>query len=76
LNGSLDTQVTAKMNQEGLRKALVKGKNKEYEIIELEGLNHLFQNAKTGKMDEYSNIEETFSPKALHIISDWILKRI
>jgi hypothetical protein len=76
LNGSLDTQVTAKMNQEGLRKALAKGKNKEYEIIELEGLNHLFQNAKTGKMDEYSNIEETFSPKALHIISDWILKRI
>ncbi|MHA7060254.1 alpha/beta hydrolase family protein [Aquimarina sp. M1] len=75
LNGSLDTQVEAKINQAGLREALEKGKNKDYEIIELKGLNHLFQNAKTGKMDEYSNIEETFSVKALNIISDWILKR-
>ncbi len=76
LNGSLDTQVEAKINQEGLRKALVKGNNKGYEIIELEGLNHLFQKAKTGKMDEYSDIEETFSPKALNLISDWIMKRV
>jgi alpha/beta superfamily hydrolase len=75
LNGSLDTQVEAKINQDGLREALVKGKNKDYEIIELVGLNHLFQNAKTGKMDEYSDIEETFSPKVLNLISDWILKR-
>jgi len=76
LNGSLDTQVRAKINQNGLRKALIKGKNKDFEIIELEGLNHLFQNAKTGKMDEYSDIEETFSPKVLKIIADWILKRV
>jgi len=76
LNGSLDTQVEAKINQDGLREALVKGKNKDYEIIEFEGLNHLFQNAKTGKMDEYSDIEETFSPKVLNLISNWILKRI
>ena len=76
LNGSLDTQVEAKINQDGLREALIKGKNKDYEIIEIEGLNHLFQNAKTGKMDEYSDIEETFSPKVLNLISDWILKRV
>ena len=76
LNGSLDTQVEAKINQDGLRQALVKGKNKDYEIIEIKGLNHLFQNAKTGKMDEYSNIEETFSPKVLNLISDWIMKRV
>ncbi|AKA35372.1 alpha/beta hydrolase family protein [Flagellimonas lutaonensis] len=76
LNGNLDTQVEAKINQDGLRKALKKGNNKDFKIIELEGLNHLFQNAKTGKMDEYQDIEETFSPKALAIISDWILERI
>ena len=58
------------------RNAVTKGKNKDFEIIELEKLNHLFQSAKNGKMEEYSEIEETFSPKALHIISDWILKRI
>lgn len=76
LNGSLDTQVDAKINQEGLRQALTKGNNKDFEIIELEGLNHLFQNATTGKMDEYSEIEETFSPAVLKLISDWILKRV
>ena len=76
LNGSMDTQVKAKVNQDGLRNALTRGNNKDYTIIELEGLNHLFQNAKTGKMDEYQNIEEIFSPKALRIISDWILKRV
>lgn len=76
LNGSLDTQVDAKINQNGLRSALLNGKNKDFEILELEGLNHLFQNAKTGKMDEYVQIEETFSSSALDIISNWILKRI
>lgn len=76
LNGSIDTQVEAKINQDGLRDALTKGISQDFKIIELEGLNHLFQSAKTGKMDEYSEIEETFSPKALKIISDWILERI
>ena len=76
LNGSLDTQVEAKINQDGLRQALTKGKNKDFKIIEIEGLNHLFQNAKTGKIDEYSEIQETFSSDALTIISDWILRHI
>tara|TARA_R110002073_G_scaffold14554_1_gene59259 strand:+ start:27710 stop:29143 length:1434 start_codon:yes stop_codon:yes gene_type:complete len=76
LNGSKDTQVKAKINQEGIRKALIKGGNKDYEIIELENLNHFFQECETGKMDEYRKIEQTFSPTALKEISNWILKRI
>jgi hypothetical protein len=36
-------------------------------------LNHLFQTAKTGTSNEYSQIEETFSPRALEQISSWIL---
>ncbi|HHC80281.1 MAG TPA: alpha/beta fold hydrolase [Flavobacteriia bacterium] len=76
LNGSKDTQVSAKINQEGIRKALIKGKIKDYKIIEMENLNHLFQECKTGKMDEYELIEQTFSPKALKVISNWILDHI
>lgn len=76
LNGTKDTQVPAKIHQEGIRKALEKAGNKNFDIIELEGLNHLFQEASTGEMDEYSKIEETFSPKALTIISDWILNQL
>jgi len=73
LNGSNDTQVSAKINQEGIRNALIKGNNKDYKVLELENLNHLFQESKTGKMNEYSQIEQTFSPKALKEISNWIL---
>ena len=76
LNGTKDTQVNAKTNQEGIRKALIKGNNQDYKIVELKNLNHFFQECETGKMDEYRKIEQTFSPTALKEISNWILKRI
>jgi hypothetical protein len=76
LNGSKDTQVDAKINQDGIRQALIKGKNEEYKIVELENLNHFFQECETGNMDEYRKIEQTFSPIALKEISNWILEYI
>lgn len=76
LNGSKDTQVDAKINQNGIRQALIKGGNKDYKIIELENLNHFFQECETGKMDEYRKIEQTFSPIALKEISSWVLEHI
>jgi pimeloyl-ACP methyl ester carboxylesterase len=76
LNGSKDTQVNAKINQNGIRQALIKGGNKDYKIIELENLNHFFQECDTGKMDEYRKIEQTFSPIALKEISSWVLEHI
>ncbi|WP_299336305.1 hypothetical protein [uncultured Psychroserpens sp.] len=76
LNVTKDTQVPAIIYQEGIRKALEKATNKNFKIIELEGLNHLFQEAETGEMDEYSKIDQTISPQALEIISDWILNQV
>jgi uncharacterized protein len=76
LNGSRDTQVSAKINQDGIRNALIKGGNKDYLIKELPDLNHLFQECKTGSMREYSEIEQTFAPSALQTLSDWILKHM
>ena len=76
LNGSKDTQVDAKINQTGIKNALIKGNNKDYKILELEGLNHFFQECETGHMNEYRKIEQTFSPKALNEISKWLLKTI
>ena len=73
LNGSKDTQVNAKINQEGIRKALIKGGNKAYKIVELENLNHFFQECETGKMNEYRKIEQTISPKVLELVSSWVL---
>ena len=76
INGSKDTQVDAKINQTGIKNALVKGNNKDYKIVELEGLNHFFQECETGKMNEYRKIEQTFSPKALKVVADWVLSKV
>lgn len=73
--GSKDLQVLPDLNLPAMRRALHEGANPDFEIVELEGLNHLFQTAGSGSMDEYPNIDETFSPTALQAISDWILVR-
>ena len=48
---------------------------KNYEIVEYPGLNHLFQTAKTGSVSEYQGIEETFNEKPLRKMTEWILAR-
>jgi pimeloyl-ACP methyl ester carboxylesterase len=73
LNGSLDVQVPAKENLAAARKALEKNSNAT--VKELNGLNHLLQDAKTGAPSEYNDIEETMSPVALGIITDWVSRR-
>lgn len=73
LNGSKDLQVPAAINLETIKKALVKAGNKNAIIKELPGLNHLFQECKTGSPMEYDSIEQTFSPIALEEISNWLL---
>ncbi|HLN02427.1 MAG TPA: alpha/beta fold hydrolase [Bryobacteraceae bacterium] len=73
IDGEKDMQVTPNQNLPPIRKALAGNKN--CEIDELPGLNHLFQTAKTGNPNEYGDIEETMSPVALEKIAGWILMR-
>ena len=73
LNGSLDLQVPADQNLPAIRDALAG--NADATVLELPGLNHLFQTATTGSIAEYRELEETFAPVALRTISDWILSR-
>ncbi|TDE13671.1 alpha/beta hydrolase family protein [Dyadobacter psychrotolerans] len=75
LNGSKDLQVPPKQNLEVMRNILGKNPKVQLTAMELPDLNHLFQTANTGNVSEYGQIEETFSPTALKIISDWILMR-
>jgi alpha/beta superfamily hydrolase len=72
LNGDKDLQVAADINLPAIEKALMAGGNKNVKTVKLPELNHLFQHCKTGLVAEYGQIEETFSPEALKIISDWI----
>ncbi len=73
IGGSLDRLVPSKENQEAIKEALIKGGNKDFQIIELEGLNHSFQECEKGTIKESLKLEQTFSPKALEIMTNWIL---
>ena len=76
INGELDLQVSAKQNLPEIAKALKTGGNKNFKIVELPNLNHLFQPTKTGAFSEYGKIEETISPAVLTIMSEWIRKQV
>lgn len=73
LIGEKDLQVPPKENLEIIKTSLEKSNNKKSVIKELPNLNHLFQESQTGSPSEYAEIEQTFSPKALEEIKNWIL---
>jgi pimeloyl-ACP methyl ester carboxylesterase len=72
INGELDKQVLPGDNLPAIEQALREGGNPHFVVKELPGLNHLFQTAKTGNIDEYAKIEETMSPLALETMAKWI----
>ena len=74
ITGAKDLQVPSEVNLEAIRQALERGGNKNFEVVEMPGLNHLFQEADTGSPSEYAQIEQTFSPDAMEKIADWVLK--
>ncbi len=75
LNGTKDTQVVASQNLPAIEAALRSGKNPDVTVKQLPGLNHLFQTAGTGGVEEYGQIEETMSPVAIELITRWIRER-
>jgi fermentation-respiration switch protein FrsA (DUF1100 family) len=68
LNGTKDRQV----NSEEYLNALMDRLAGQKEIKAIEGLNHMFQRCNTGDPSEYKDIEETFAPEALEIITTWL----
>ena len=63
-------------NLNGIELALEEGLCKDYSVKELEGLNHLFQRAKTGAPDEYQHINETINIKTMEEILKFTKKRL
>ena len=71
LYGEFDQQVPVELNQpKGER--LNKRENIEFRVVP--NTNHLFQTTSNGSVAEYSNIEETLSPKVLEQIKEFVLK--
>lgn len=73
LLGEKDIQVTVAQNAPALREAL-QG-NRDAQVVALPNLNHMFQTATTGAVDEYGKISQTIAPEALSLIGDWILAK-
>ncbi len=74
LNGSRDLQVPPSQNLPAIKAALTAAGNKDFETVELPGLNHLFQTCQKCTIAEYGSLEETFSPKALAAMGDWLAR--
>jgi uncharacterized protein len=72
LNGTKDLQVPYQQNLPATETSLKAAGNKKYTIKEMPGLNHLFQTATTGMVNEYGQLEETLAPAALQTISNWM----
>ncbi len=74
LFGGKDTQVPPSRNvgpiEEAIRTAPVMP-----EIVVCEGLNHLFQRARTGSLTEYSTIKTGIDPAAMTVIVEWMRRR-
>ena len=76
VTGERDLQVVpAGENLAAISEALKAGGNKDYTVVEIPKLNHLFQVSETGSPAEYGRIEETISPSVLKLIGDWVLKK-
>jgi pimeloyl-ACP methyl ester carboxylesterase len=73
LHGDKDLLVAAKQNLPPIRKALEAAGNRNFEIDELPGLNHLFQTVNRAPSEQAAT-EETISPVVLEKIAKWILK--
>ncbi len=76
LNGEKDLQVDPVQNLPAIEAALKKAKNKDVTVRIFPGLNHLFQHAESGAVEEYEKIEETFAPEVLQAIAAWLKARM
>ena len=71
MNATKDVQVDSVQNLTVIEE-VKENFDRDITIVELEGLNHLFQLATTGSVAEYGQIETTFDTEALEIMTEWI----
>lgn len=69
--GALDIQVPPSMHEKPMREAL--DQNAKATVKVYDGANHLFQQAKTGGVQEYASLEKAFVPELPQDLARWIL---
>jgi hypothetical protein len=76
LNGGKDVLIRADKHAPQIETSLRKGGNKDFTVKIMPDLNHMFQTARTGLMEEAKDIEETVAPEVLQLIGDWLTARV
>ncbi|MDZ7718379.1 MAG: alpha/beta hydrolase [Balneolaceae bacterium] len=71
LFGGKDTQVSDELNEPPARQALNEA-GVEFKIEIIDNANHLFQEAETGEVSEYSKLDKEFIEGFLPILSNWL----
>lgn len=75
VNGSKDIQVISSQNLGGIEEILTNAGHQDFSIKEYPNLNHLFQHCTACTVQEYGELEESFSEKVLSDVSKWILDK-
>ena len=75
VGGERDLQVAAAENLREIERTVRAGGNADVTTVLLPNLNHLLQTSASGLPNEDATIEETISPAALTLVTDWLLKR-
>jgi hypothetical protein len=74
INGSEDMQVESTRNLNGIETFLKKHGNKQVDIKEFPGMNHLFQRCTVCDIEEYAKIETTIEQEVINDIIQWLHK--
>lgn len=74
LYGGRDPLTPHTLHAPRARAALAGAEHANATVKTLDGLNHLFQEARTGSPAEFGQIEQTMSPAALDAVSSWIMQ--
>jgi hypothetical protein len=76
LGGDKDVHVSNATDMTVIASILKDHNNTKVETHLMPGLNHLFQHCHTCTLQEYGQLEETFSPEVLSIMSAWLDKNV
>ena len=72
LYGELDTQVPAAANATAMSDAIAESDIPQHTLATIPAANHLFQQAATGSVNEYAQLEPEFAPEFLEVLTTWL----
>ncbi|OMP77279.1 alpha/beta hydrolase [[Flexibacter] sp. ATCC 35208] len=72
INGGKDVETEATSNLQGIQAGLKAGGNEMLTMRNFVGLNHLFQQCNTCRIEEYGALDETINPMVMEMMAKWV----